>query len=397
MYPGTGIVQRKLPTTTHSSTVSVCRAADAALRSRAGISFEQNVSYRNGLPWPVTIVFRNGFTVRIPPVIGNHRTVTDFMIYVRYRFERDVNLDVQRILDVVDEDSSPELRALKTAVEESRANIIMNGTECVLAYAVSRAEFERYGGSIHIDELDLTLTTTDSETVVTQHPESKLGRLLRASQEQHSAGFTFKLEINDPWKRFGDRFINVANRVYRVVATSDPSRPEGVYVKTTGDVEEIGGAGEKFFDFSVADAETMLFRDAHEARTLGNLAEARKREIEELQHTQRLEILQREKELADYRLETDKKIADMKTDRASAEQKLNEEIQRLREREMRLESEAKERDARLAELKAQRESRMHAEKDYYESRSYYRKDSSEIVKWAPAMVVGLGVLFAKFI
>ena len=54
-------------------------------------------------------------------------------------------------------------------------------------------------------------------------------------------------------------------------------------------------------------------------------------------------------------------------------------------------------DAAYAAEKADREARAYRERDYYERRSYDRKDSSEIVKWIPPMVVGAGLIIAKFL
>ena len=72
-------------------------------------------------------------------------------------------------------------------------------------------------------------------------------------------------------------------------------------------------------------------------------------------------------------------------------------MREIKEREAKLTQEMKEMEAKFAREKAERDSRRDYEKDYYERRSYVRKDSSEIVKWVPAIAVGLGVVVAKLL
>ncbi len=408
MISGQAITQRKLPTTINADRVRMVSPGDTSTLNRGDFSYEQTISYKNGLPWPVTVINRNGFSCTVPALIGNARTIVDFVVYVRYRFARNVILDTQRILDVVSEDSPEELRVLKDAIESSKGNLVMNGNECVVMYSVSRQQLERHGGSVYIDELDVAISTTDTPTCMTTHPESHLGRMLKASMEKTNPGFTFRLEINDPEKQFGDRFLNIAGRVYRVMSTCDTTRPEGVYLATTGDSNEPGGAGETYLKFDDAKQETLLFSTRHDAETLGNVAEARKREIEELQHKQKLEMLKMEEEhkrklsgmeheLLTFKQEKTRQEAESVKIATELKEREAVMMREIKEREAKLTQEMKEMEAKFAREKAERDSRRDYEKDYYERRSYVRKDSSEIVKWVPAIAVGLGVVVAKLL
>jgi hypothetical protein len=397
MNPSSRLVQRRLPTTINALRVKAIPQREVPNFSRTDLGFETDVSYKNGLPWPVTAILRNGIALTIPPLAGNYRTHSDFIAYVRYRFARNVNIDVQRILDDVSDSSSLELRALKQAVEESRVNLIMNGHECVLAYTVTREQFEQYGGSLYIDELDIALSTSDTALVATTHPESQLGRMLRASQEKINPGFSFRLEINDPYLQFGDRFLNIAGKVYRITASSDTTKPEGVYIRTSGNIHEVGGSGENFLTFDAAKQECLLFSTSHEAETLGNLAEAKKREIEELQHQQKLVLMEREEAHRKIKLDLEAEMLQYKQQRAEQEKDFAQIQLQLKEKETQMAYQLKEFEAKLAHEKAIRESQRDYEKDHYERRSYVRKDTSEIVKWAPAIVVGAGILLSKFL
>jgi septal ring factor EnvC (AmiA/AmiB activator) len=154
--------------------------------------------------------------------------------------------------------------------------------------------------------------------------------------------------------------------------------------------------GREHMPFESADGALGLYATAHDAKTLGNLAEERKREIEELQYTHKVQFMNMEHEFKRLTHDMETRMVEYKRERGEREMELATEVSRLKLVEMRLEQEAKEREARYATEKAERESRMLRDKEYYERRSYDRKDSSEIVKWVPAMVLGAGVLLSKF-
>jgi septal ring factor EnvC (AmiA/AmiB activator) len=161
--------------------------------------------------------------------------------------------------------------------------------------------------------------------------------------------------------------------------------------------EGCSKAQEIYYTFESAEAELMLFSSEAEALNLGNQVEAKRREFEELQHEQRVTMLRLENDHKKSIQLMELELAKQKQEKADRENELAKEISRLKKSEYALEKEATKREAKYAKEKAKRDARMNEDKDYYERRSYDRKDSSEVIKWLPAAVVGVGLLISKFL
>lgn len=367
------------------------------------LGFETHVNYINGLPYPIVVSLRNGLSLTIPPLNQNWQTSPDFVVLVRYRFAKGVKIDTHRLLDVLSDGASNETKALKEAISEARVNVVHNGHECILRYTIDTRTFEEHRGALYVHELDIALSLDDPETPV-YHPESVRGRELQ-QQNEKDVGLVYQLCINDTEQRYGKRWANIGGRVLPVRVIEDHTRKEGVYVTITGHYG-LSKTEEIYYTFESASAELMLFSTESEAKTLGNMAEERKREFENLQHEQRVLTMKMEEAHKTRIHELEMQLAQQKQEKADRENKMAKTIAKLKKAEAkfayklekeakRLEKEAKRRDAQLAREKAERESRMLGVRDYYEHRSYDRKDSSEIVKWLPALAVGAGVLVSK--
>jgi len=395
MINGAGLVEKRLPThmgVTHATHVS---NNDSVYNHLSDFGFHMEMHYRNGLPWPITLVLRNGLAVTLPPVPGNWRTHSDLTVYVRYRFMRDVKIDVHRVLDEVDDKSPAVMQTLKNAINAAQANMVLNGHECTIAYRITRNALENAGGAVHIDELDMTVTVEQRHDVQVLHPESHYGRILKAQQDDEGCG-SYRIIINDPYKEFGERFLNLSGRIVHIPTTQDFTRPPGVYTSSMGNV---GGDiyQEHYHPFESAEAELMLFRTVNDAKTLGNMPEVQKRELENFQHQLKLDNLTREKEYKETVHTMDMAMAKEKHERSVKEAELQRQIADLKKEEMRREEEHRRLEAELAKQKVERESKRDYEKDFYERRSYERKDASEFVKWLPAFVVGVGLVISKLI
>lgn len=402
MHSMRGFDSVRLPTTIGLNTVTNTNPKEPKTTSRNDFGFETDISYKNGLPYPVTLIMRNGLALTIPPLTGNLREHSDFIVYVRYKFARNVKIDVHRILDDVRNEDAADLVALRNAINDAKSNFTANSNECLIQYTITRHELEKNGGSIYVDILDCCLTHEKLDAPkATLHPFSREGTAYRKAHENSDSSFHYKLEINDPNDLYGDRFVNLLGRVYRVKAKSDTTKPEGIYIHSTKDVN--GEGGDSFLTFESADAELMLFQTAAEAKTFGNLDEVRKREYEQLKHEQQMTLIKMntDHKTAIHTLEMS--LQEYKADKVKREAEFAERLAVIRAREVEIDRENKERDAALKALessyataKAERDALMNRERDYYERRSYERKDSSEIIKWAPAAIVGIGLVISKF-
>jgi hypothetical protein len=352
------------------------------------------MSFANGFPYAVVIALRNGLAITVPPISGNWSNTKDFVVYVRYRFAKDVKIDTYRLFDVIPENASMERKALKEAIAEAKVNIVRNGHECLLMYTVDTATFEKLKGAMYLHALDVTISTGTAERPVF-HPESEEGRQLREQYELET-GLTYRVSIIDKDRRFGKRWVNISGRVFAVHPIYDSDKLDGVYLTMSGH-EGCSKAQEIYYTFESAEAELMLFSSEAEALNLGNQVEAKRREFEELQHEQRVTMLRLENDHKKSIQLMELELAKQKQEKADRENELAKEISRLKKSEYALEKEATKREAKYAKEKAKRDARMNEDKDYYERRSYDRKDSSEVIKWLPAAVVGVGLLISKFL
>lgn len=360
----------------------------------SNIGFECTMSFANGFPYAVVIALRNGLAVTVPPITGNWSTTKDFVVYVRYRFAKDVKIDTYRLFDVIPDNASMEMKAMKVAITEAKVNIVRNGHECLLMYTVDVGTFEKHMGALYLHALDVTISTGTADRPVF-HPESLQGRQLR-EQYAVGAGLTYHVSIVDKDRRFGKRWVNIGGRVFSVYPVHDSDKLDGIYLTTSGQ-DGQSKSQEIYYTFESAEAELMLFSSEAEAATLGNQVESKRREFEELQHEQRVIMLRLENDHKKSIQLMELEIAKQKQEKVDRENEWAKEVSRLKKSEYALEKAGKKREAKYAKEKAKRDAYMLAEKDYYEHRSYDRKDSSEVIKWLPAAVVGMGLLISKFL
>ena len=396
--------------TVHSDSVSVVNPA--ADRNTREFEYETTMSYRNGLTYPIKVVHRNGFAVVIPPLPSGLKSTTDFIVEVTYTYTKNVILDTNHILGVINDRTRPEVVALNKAVTQTKPVHFKQGNAFVLAYVISRESLDIYGREVYVDDLDITLTA-DIHSVDVKHTESLEGRLLRM-WDAIDKSFQYRVDIVDPVGVFGDRYMNIGGEVFQLVACSDYTRPPGVYHYTkerrVHEIYEDSGAGYISYSFKEADEKMPWYLTHAEAEAHGDLSLARKQEfearkhelnvraqeIEEQQQQNRLELMGQEHSLKEMQLEKERTILELRErlDRIDGEHK-----ERLAEHKaevLRLEGIAKAKENALAEEKYIRERMLLEERHRYENRSMDRKDSSEMVKWLPS-IIGGGLLLAKIL
>lgn len=353
------------------------------------IPFSVEYAYQNGLSFDVNIIFRNGMAFTIPKTNIKWRPCNDFTIFVKYKFRNSVKIDVHHLLDVVDDKSV--YKQIRTAFQNANNNVVVNGNEAIVAYHVSVESFRESNGSLYIEDLDITLTYDESGNIArTVHPYSREGVHMRNQQEK-AAGYNYRIVINDPDNIHGHRFINIRGLVFKVKAAVDYGKESGVYFTYT---DEEDKDVEQYFSFEEADEALMMYKTASDAKVFGNILESRKREIEEKQHEQRLQILSLESENARLKVESERTIASIKEERARQDAAYNKLLSEHKERELVFQAELRKLEAKYAEEKAHRDDYLNKLKLKYETASLDRKDTSEFIKWLPVIITG-GLLAFK--
>ncbi len=349
-------------------------------------------SFQNGLPYPITVIGRDGLAFKITNTLSNWRSHYEFTVFIKYRFANTVKFDTQHVLnEYPDMPLIGNLKALSKAFSHSKVGYTLNGCEAVVAHHVSKKTFEENLGSVYLEDLDITLAA-DTPDVHTVHPDSELGFVLRKLQVNIN-GFNYKIVINDPNDDFGDRFVNMSNKVYRVKRTINLDKKPGVYLLVSSD--DNTEVSEIFHEFDVADSELSLYRTSSDAKVYGNILEERKKEMEELQFEHRKELLKIEQESAKAKYELEQQLANLKEERAKHDLELASELNRLKQEESISKAALAKLEAELAEAKSLRDDLLNRKKLEYDIKSMDRKDSSEIIKWLPALLGGAFLVFSK--
>lgn len=287
---------------------------------------------------------------------------------------------------------------------------------------------------IYFRESDMILTR-EKESLTLPHPNSSTGmqhtEIRNAKEYSGQTGVFVKVVDNQCLAEV--RYYYAGKRLIAVPSTADSERESGVYCTIASQASD--GSVEpdtSFMTFKEAEVAIGLFKFKEDAESYGNpelilkneevkhRSDERKAELElrKFKQTNDARALEQESELAalrhavelqkaenvalkesaDFRKTLRDDTADThKVKRAKSEaeikyKKLKKEV-RLEAARKEREAEQKEREARLDEERKLRENyydqRKETRKDWYEDRSYQRKDTSELIKFIPALVLGV--------
>lgn len=377
---------------------------DSQLHTNYGseIVFEKTISYRNGLPWPVTIVEQSGMALTIPRIEHSYRSTNNFVVEVRYRFDTNVNVDIYRILDQVNDESSDELKAIAECYKSGKFTKHARSNTFVVAYEVDYTKLNLNSGPIFIEELNLTLCVRDvNEIRKVVHPNSDMGRYLKVKLQDIGC-FNYGIEIVDPDNIFGEHYINIANRVFKIPVKRTRYKTPGVYVSISIDSEVLDfyrpndSMISEYYQFDSAPAALGLFRTAKEAMELGDISKERKLELENRLYENKAKLTdsefalkqdahRREVQSAEVNLRLQELEAKLKADAIESKRELAEvERQLLREQ------------AENTKMKMERERSLNELNHKHTIAQVERKDFSELLKWLPMALVALGAVIKAF-
>lgn len=345
----------------------------------------RQTSYINGTTTHITVVQRSGLRLTIPPSRSFRNG--NFIIRTNWNIKPEVKENVRRVLDEVDSTSSMELQLLKRVFDETSKQFgYYAQVDLLLDYPISVEQIRQHGKSVYHHESDTVISLLGSDIPVL-HPYSEAGRNLKMMMDTPvkvgGTSFGYCVEIVDNTGKFGDRFLNVANQVYRVRPVTDPKRRDGIYIGASVPDSGTFMSGEyevQSYALDDPDHEKRgIFRTHEEAKHLGDLSNARKLELVNLEHT--TAQLKRDNEIQKQRHA--REIAEMEMRVKTAEAAQRESDLRRARREAELEEERK----RAEHLLAMEKMRV---KDKYDERSMERKDRSEALKLLPTIIVGIG-------
>ena len=229
-------------------------------------------------------------------------------------------------------------------------------------------------------ELGIVVTTPD---ILLTHnilnPLSKEAHILRTSNKDAGdpAPFLFRAFINvQTGSKYGERYININDRVYKIPSISDEALPEGVYITNNVEPEDepytINGLLFQHVALTEADARLHLYEDIKSARnhhaTTTRTAEAQLLAAQKQLKDSEFEIQKLKAQNAKFAEQADIRKTETNTDYLVLSNRLK---------------------AELDALKARNEADSLSRKDSYESSHYSRKNSSEVVGWVPKIIAGV--------
>lgn len=365
-----------------SSVKTVSGVTEPSTHGRSNTMFTVTRKYRNTLGYTVCIIDRNSIVVSLPPSV-NSRGNSELIVEYRINVSDNVNLNWDTVLN--EASSIPTIVALQTLAKTTGVKVSNMGSEFIVEYTITHAEFAKNNFNVYYDDLDIVIVKTE-HAHTTVHPYSIIGQDLVTSKDVNPAGFYYRIIINDPFGDFGERFINVNGSVFKVRRTVDKSVKSGVYVFSNDKCNEDSlyeiGRGDKYYTFDEADEKVSLYGTSHLAESLGDLHYKREQLIKGMES----EAKHRLAELNIHKLDLETKLKNMEHRHKQEYMKLELENVRLKDE---LDREKMYRDQKQQREKYEYDSRSREDKDHYERRSYERKDTAEFLKWLPTILTAI--------
>lgn len=273
-------------------------ALDPRIDNERSNGYACTASYVNGTGHNVVITNRTGIAVTLRP--SQAIPSGEFHVYINYRLGNNAVFTPHSLIRQATESLPADLRAIKISLERLKKLDKPLFGECSTAfdivYKVPKELFELYADAIHITPLGLTLSIpTDDDTIVV-NPDSPKGRELLDGETPSIPGLSYRVEINDPDKRYGVRYLNIIGRVFRIDPTIDHTKVEGVYIYTNSTDVRPQARLKNLYDFADADTALRLYRSYEDALHHGDIAAQQTRDFETERHDMRMEALQAEQE-----------------------------------------------------------------------------------------------------
>lgn len=348
------------------------------IRRHLAVPYEQTVTYINGFNEPVAIVERNGIKTILPP--QRDRNNINFIVRVTYKVPRDILFDASNIL-VSDPDITVECSAIIKAGDKiirRPENAFNESCTFSIDFVIPREKIDRRGGSIYLIERDVIISMhVGNRTPL--HPYSKYYLKEKLKDENsdiiNENVFGFSIRIVDNNGLFGDRYVNLNGKAYRIPARRDRVLTNGVYFTCTGQAfgnYDLCPPETHKYPFEEADKALNLFRSIEDALSYGDPIKAKEKELEKI----KLEHKEKEMVFENEKLDLKRKINDQESELKRRQNEYSDMASRL--------------DHMRKEVEHVRMMEKMGRSDYYDERSSRRKDWTETLKYIPAVITTIG-------
>jgi hypothetical protein len=350
--------------------------------------FQINTRYINNTRQIVRAKHRSNLEMCFPAVPVRSQHAHDEMFIVRKELVVSITcIEAMRSYFLnLPEDASvtPELECFRKAYLQVFENVFrFNQTRelrCVVEHMFTEQDLVAHGGLFYHDELDMLFKFGEAPFDMA-HPHSPAGRQQsveeQALQLRDEHGFIFWVEIIDNLEKYGERFIPICNQVYKIVPKKDKNRPDGLYIvsskPTTGRLAPTE-VSTRHYPMEDIEKELGIYASYELAKSNGDVAGARKRELQEREH----EFLRQKQEWSETELRYKREAADRDRaikDAEAERNRLQVSMDELRDRQAHL--------MKMQEMQT---------KERMEQRSAERKDASEMIKFLPVILSAVGTI-----
>lgn len=358
------------------------RANSHSLVRGKSYGFSQNVSYYNNFSKDVKIGLRNGLVIDIP-TDGDFRAPREFIIILEYSFSHEVYERLQFFLHSHDVDSNPCLVAIRDNLNRDGYGKYST-RKSRIEYAITEAEFLEKGSQIFIHDLDIVLSSKSKRMV---HPYSPEGAMYRTAISYHNNDDCFFIEYIKETDDCRPLFIRIAGQVIQIDPKHSEVYPPGLYFRANN--VKNGPIGDPDKAFVVLDVNNL--EELHEHGFYKNYDEAANGPDMEVK--QKLELVEAQAELTRNAAVLEKLKQSLEMERLEYKRILAIKESELKESQLAREQLSSAMNDRLADEQALRKARQAEYLDRLEERSAVRKEQTEVIKYIPSFILGLGAAF----
>jgi hypothetical protein len=352
--------------------------------------------YINRLPRDVTIVERGGlrYTARSNPSFGEQVFIIRRIISILPSGKEEFML----MLSTVDEHSPGELRVIKKAFENQIRQTTTRNIDLVIDHVITRRDLELRGGSLYYGNTDMVISV-QGLLAAPSHPYSSDNFKDTFIAGNASSSAAAHYEIIDNEDSIGPRYLKLVKDIVCVKPIKNPHKASGIHVTTLrknlmDDVDR--SVVTHVYPFSECES-LGLYKTREQAESGGDMALERKLRIAELEEN--IAEIARQNQIDKARAESEKLSYEQEL--RQAKHAMDTEALRAKDEERVKERLFQEHITRMEQLHEERE-RLRQE-DYermkreYDQRKMARDDFSNLLKFLPIIIIGIGTLYAAYL
>lgn len=363
-------------------------------------------NYTNNTGKNITVCDRNGLRQIVCSKTSD--PTGEFIIRNSYVVAQQAYKDLTSLFTTVKENANTDLSVwrkgfLANVVTKPNGEFIGQSTTLDIETTVNLDEINGSHGNVYVVEADIVVSTRDileaegnPFTDTSIHFNSLDNFLV-----DNNTSFSLKIDIVDNDNCIGNRYTKFFGEIRTIVPTKCENRENGITISTRESTIS-GTEPNKVIThiFNLSELEKLgLYKTKEEAEYAGDSKMLRAEELAKLEH----DNLVLRGELTNDKTKHEMNLLSVKQQYNEFENTLKREaLEREREHKELLEKLALKKTLLEDELEFQRQrnkdrfdERSNYRKDHFEDKSYVRKDTSEIIKYLPTMIIGIGaVLFA---